>query len=251
MVSDQVPAARRAMALLRELAGRSSPVPASQLARVLGIPRSSTYHLLAALQAEGFVTHLPEERRWALGVSAFELGTAFLRQDRLQRLARPLLADLAMAHQLTAHLGVLDGRDVLYVVKEHPRGTPPVVTEVGVRLPAHLTASGRALLAGLSRAQLSALYPGRAELSDRTGRGPRTPAALRAQLAVDAGRGWAHEEEEVAEGVASVAVAATDHLGRPAAAVTLTGRVERVPDPAWLARVVGVTAAALTERLAR
>lgn len=251
MAANQVPAARRAVALLRELATHSGPVPASQLARALDLPRSSTYHLLTALEEEGFVTHLPEEHRYVLGVSAFELGTAFLRQDRLQRLARPLLVDLAEAHHLTAHLGVLDGRDVMYVVKEHPRGTPPLVTEVGVRLPAHLTASGRALLAGLPAAQVRALYPGRGPLSDRTGRGPSTPTELREVLAADRQKGWSHEVGEVEDGFASVAVAATDHQGRPAAAVTLTGRADRIPDPDWLARIVTTTAHTLTTRLAR
>ncbi|CAN5516946.1 IclR family transcriptional regulator [soil metagenome] len=251
MPPTQVPAAHRAVAVLRELSRHPAPVPATTIARALGLPRSSTYHLLAALEAEGFVTHLPEERRWALGVAAFELGTAYLRQGRLERLARPLLADLAAAQQLTAHLGVLDGRDVLYLVKEHPTGTPPVVTEVGVRLPAHLTASGRALLSRLDRAQVAARYPGRGPLGRHTDRGPATTAELRTALADTLRQGWAAEDGEVEQGYRSVAVAATDHAGRPAAAITVTGRSDRFTDPEELARVVGSTAALLSARLRR
>ena len=54
---------------------------------------------------------------------------------------------------------MLHGRDVLYVVEERAPGRPPLVTDVGVRLPAHLTASGRAILAALPAAQVRALYP--------------------------------------------------------------------------------------------
>jgi hypothetical protein len=88
-----------------------------------------------------------EERRYGLGVAAFEVGSAYLRQDGLERLARPLLRELVDAVGGTAHLGVLDGRDVLYLGKEQGAEPAVLVTEVGVRLPAHLTASGRALLA--------------------------------------------------------------------------------------------------------
>ncbi|HUG83709.1 MAG TPA: IclR family transcriptional regulator [Euzebya sp.] len=251
MSSSQVPAAHRAVAVLRELSRHSAPVPATAIARALELPRSSTYHLLAALEAEGFVTHLPEDRRWALGVAAFELGTAYLRQGRLERLARPLLTRLAAEQQLTAHLGVLDGRDLLYLVKEHPSGTPPVITEVGVRLPAHLTASGRALLSGLEAAQLQALYPGRGPLGRRTDAGPPSVAALRAELAATAARGWAAEDGEIEAGYRSVAVAATDHAGRPAAAVTVTGRRDRFGDPDAMSEVVRRTAAELSSRLRR
>ena len=83
--------------MLRLLAAHPGPVPAATIARDLGLPRSTTYHLLAVLVREGFVVHLPEERRYGLGVAAFELGSAYARQAPLQRLARPLLARLVDA----------------------------------------------------------------------------------------------------------------------------------------------------------
>ena len=70
---------------------------------------------------------------------------------------------------------MLHGRDVLYVVEERAPGRPPLVTDVGVRLPAHLTASGRAILAALPPAQVRALYPDRPAL--------RRPARHRPRLA--------------------------------------------------------------------
>ena len=152
-----VPAASHALAVLRHLAAQAGPVPAAAIARDLGLPRSSTYHLLTTLVAEGFVVHLPEEQRYGLGVAAFELGSAYSRQAPLARLARPLLARLVDRVGESAHLAVLHGRDVLYVVEERAPGRPPLVTDVGIRLPAHLTASGRAVLAGLPTAQVLSL----------------------------------------------------------------------------------------------
>ena len=111
-----VPAARNAVRLLRVLARSAEPLPAATLARRLALPRSSMYHLLSALADEGFVTHLPDGAGYALGLGAFELGTAYTRQAPLARLARPLVARLSEATTHNAHLAVIHGRDVLYVL---------------------------------------------------------------------------------------------------------------------------------------
>lgn len=250
-MDGQVPAAERTVAVLHHLAAQARPVTAAAIARDLGLPRSSTYHLLAALEAGRFVTHLPEERRWALGVGAFELGSAYLRSAPLERLARPLLHRLAHDTGIAAHLAILDGRDIVYLVTERPRWTVPLVVEVGVRLPAHLTASGRALLAEQPRAQVHATYPSRSALPLRTEVGPTSPAALRRILAQVRERGYATEDGEIDPTLASVAVAAHDHAGRGVAAVTLTFPTADHDDQArhTLATVVTDTAHALTGRL--
>lgn len=147
--SSDVPALRRGLAVLEVLAARPGPVPAGAIARELGLPRSTTYHLLGELVAAGYAVHLPEERRYGLGVAAFELGSAYLRHDPLERLAGPLLRGLVDRVDHTAHLGVLHGGELLYLIKELPSRAETVVTDVGVRLPAHLPASGRAVLAHL------------------------------------------------------------------------------------------------------
>jgi DNA-binding IclR family transcriptional regulator len=217
-----VPAARSALALLQVLARQAGPVPAAALARELGLPRSTTYHLLTELRAAGFVVHLPEERRYGLGVGAFEIGTAYLRQEPLARLARPVLARLVEEVGHSAHLAVLHGRDVLYVVEERAPGRPTLVTDVGVRLPAHLTASGRAVLADLPAAQVRALFPGADAFVSRTGLGPASLSALRRVLSRVRTEGHAEEDGEVTPGLASVAVAVHDHTGRPVAGVAVT-----------------------------
>ena len=87
-------AATRALNVLRLMAKSGAPVTASSLATKLDLPRSSMYHLLAALETDGYVIHYPEDSRWGLGIATFELGQAYLRHDPLERLARPILAKL-------------------------------------------------------------------------------------------------------------------------------------------------------------
>src|SRR5204862_5228956 len=170
------------LTLLTLLARHTEPLPAGSIARELGLPRSTTYHLLAVLRDAGFVTHLEEERRYGLGVAAFELGSAYQRQAPLQRIARPLLGRLVDVTTHNAHLAVLHGRDVLYVIEERAPGRPLLVTDVGVRLPAPLTASGLAMLAALAPRQLTALFPTRRLLTQRYDAGPESLKQLRALL---------------------------------------------------------------------
>ena len=246
---SQVPAATRALRVLRFLASQPDPVPLGSIARAVGMPRSTAYHLLNAMVDEGFVVHLPEEHRYGLGVAAFEVGSGFARQEPLQRIARRPLAALVDRTGQNAHLAVLHGRDVLYVVEERAPGRPPLVTDVGVRLPAQLTASGRAILAALPPAQVRALFPDRDAFVQRTGLGPTSLSALRVLLAETRNRGFATEDGEVTAGFASVAAAVLDHNGHPVAGVAVTFRAEDGPNQAAVSRVVGETARALTQRL--
>ncbi len=247
----QVPAVRRATALLRLLASRPGPLPAATVARELGIPRSTAYHLLTALAEDGFVVHLPDERRWGLGVATFEVGSAYLRHDPLERLADPLLTRLVAEIGETVHLGILHGRETLYLLKREPSRPVPLVTGVGVRLPAQLTAVGRAVLGGLPAAQVRALFPSADAFVDRTGAGPRTLPELRRALAADRRRGWAEEDGLVTPGIASVAAPIFDHGGRPMAAVGTTFRTDAHDgdDRHRLADAVRATAARLTRQV--
>lgn len=227
----QVPAADQTLRILRHLARRPAPVAASALARDLGIPRSTIYHLLSTLQSHGFVVHLAQERRWGLGTSAFELAGGYSRQEPLARLGRPLVASLADRLGESAHLAVMSGRDVLYIVEERAARRPALVTEVGVRLPAHLTATGRAMLAALPRTQVRALYPDASAFTNRTGRGPGRPAELRELLRQVRQNGVATEDGEVTAGFRSVAAPVLDHAGWPAASIAVTWEGDLDPDP--------------------
>ncbi len=208
--------------MLRFLASQPAPVSVDRIARACDLPRSTAYHLLTAMTAEGFVVHLPEDHRYGLGVAAFEVGSGYARQVPLQRIARHPLASLVDQVGHSAHLAVLHGRDVLYVLEERAPGRPPLVTDVGVRLPAQLTASGRAILAALPAAQVRALFPDRDAFVDRHAQGPATLSALRSLLTETRQRGYATEDGEVTPGFASVAAAVLDHNGHPVAGVAVT-----------------------------
>lgn len=246
---SQVPAATRALRVLRFLAAQPDPVPLDRIAQAVGLPRSTAYHLITAMITEGFVVHLPEEHRYGLGVAAFDVGSGYARQAPLQRIAHHHLAALVDAVSQSAHLAILHGRDVLYVLEERARGRPPLITDVGVRLPAPLTASGRAVLAALPVAQVRALFPDRDAFVDRTGLGPGTPSALRALLSETRQRGYAVEDGEVTAGFASVAMPVLDHNAHPVAGVAVTYPRDAGTDHDQLVPALRRTALNLTKRL--
>ncbi|MFK4836855.1 IclR family transcriptional regulator [Microbacterium sp. ZW T2_14] len=247
----QVPAADQTLRILSFLARQRGPAPARAIATALGIPRSTVYHLLTTLQEHQFVVHLPEERRWGLGIAAFELAGGYSRQEPLARLGRPVLADLVDRAGESAHLAVMHGRDVLYIVEERAPRRPALVTDVGVRLPAHLTATGRAMLAALPREQVRALFPDAAAFADRTGRGPRRPGELREVLREVRDRGYAIEDGEVTLGMRSIGAVVRDHTGWPAAAVALTWSASAGSPETETSAVLSAAARAAADELER
>jgi DNA-binding IclR family transcriptional regulator len=250
MSSVNAPAAGHALAILTLLARSATPVPAATIARELGLPRSTTYHLLTVLVEQGYAVHLPEERRYGLGVAAFELGSAYTRQAPLERIARPRLTRLADAVGHSAHLAVLHGRDVLYVVEERVAGRPSLVSDVGVRLPATLTATGLALLAALPAPQVRALFPSPDAFVQRhtDHLGPASLSGLRQVLGATRRRGYAVEDGLVTPGLASVGAAVLDHSGHPVAAVAVTYPVEQA-DVVLIVERVRSCAEELSQRL--
>lgn len=246
-----MPAARNTLAVLRYLATRSGPVRASTLARDLGMPRSSVYQLVRVMMDEGFVVHYPEDRAYGLSALVVEIGSASLQTERLARLAHPLMERLVADSPVpvVAHLAVLSGSEVTYIDKVQGARAPTTVSNVGVRLPAHLTATGRAMLAQLSTTQVRALYPTRDALIRRVGPGPSTLAELDGMLLDTRERGWAVELGDVQSDYSSVGSAALDLKGYPVAGVGVTYRTGAGDSEAdALGVAVAATAAALGKR---
>jgi DNA-binding IclR family transcriptional regulator len=232
--------------ILQFLAGRPAPVPSMVIARELGFPRSSTYHLLNVLKDRGWVVYYADDRRWGLGSAVVPLAAAYRRTFPLALVARPLLEGLAT--QLDAWTFVaqfVHGR-LVRSAEARPGWSGPSRNASDWADTPHAHAAGRALLSGLDRDAVLRLCGGRTPLS-WPGSGPIRLNDL-----------LAHVESERAAGVhvdrfgplGGPVVAVSVWMGRgPAVAAVGVGLTADVAAPDNIGRHVAEAASALSERL--
>ncbi len=189
--------AARTVELLELLASRGDrPARLQELADELEVPRSSMYALLQTLISRGWVRTDATGSLYGIGIHALLTGTSYLDSDPRVRLVRPYLDEASQALGETIHLARLDGRDVAYLATRESHEYLRTISRVGRRLPAHVGALGKALLAerpdgDLPEGPYRALTP-----NTRTSR-----EALAADLAEVRARGWSIDREEGVLGI--------------------------------------------------
>ncbi len=224
-VDSRSPAVTRAVGLLEELARTGRPMTLTDLARSLDLAKSTVANLCAALEDSHMIRRV--DGRWALGYKVVELGQGFLASTDLVEEFRRLSDTLPVASAETVLLAVLDDLDVVYLARHD--GSQPIrlASDVGRRLPAVVTALGKAMLAGLPPQDLKERLGRIDELPMLTPRSHRSMDALLRDLDATRERGYAVDDEQNTEGVTCVGVAVPSRGDTPTAvsATMLTARV--------------------------
>ena len=238
------PAVTRAAAILGALAEMGDGVAGpSELARRLGLPKSSIANICAALADVGLLRRVGTG--FALGRRLAELGGAYLAGiDQVQEFHEASKV-LPAGSEETVQFAVLDGLEMTYLARHDGRQPVRLSSGVGRRLPATCTATGKAALASLDDADLQGRLAGVTTLPVLTRHSHRTVAELLADLREVRSRGYAIDDEETVEGVVCYAVMIPSRQpgeGPCAASITLLkarATAERVPsliaDLHWLA----------------
>jgi DNA-binding IclR family transcriptional regulator len=200
-----VKSAERTVRILETLAASQHRLTLSELQERVGYPRSSLHALVRTLRDLKWVE--ADESGSAIGIGPHALlsGTAYLDKDPALPYAHEALEDLRAAIGYTIHYARRDEAHVLYLASRESRDSVRVVSRVGRRLPAHLTALGQALLAQLTTDEVDGLLT-----DDLIGYTPHTitdRGALHKELDEVRSRGWAFEREQGTVGVACVAAA--------------------------------------------
>src|SRR5262245_64327851 len=196
------PPVQRAVRLIRHVAEGNPVLNMSETAKTLKINRTTLLRLLHTLEIEGFVERRSTGAGYQVGLSFLELGARALFSQDLVQVAVPILTRLAETLQLSAHLGVLDGTDVLYLVRRTPNTPLASNIRVGSRLPAHATTMGRMLLAYMTPLELETLYAGK-ELQRFSEHTSTTLAAVQAKAEKDRHAGIAWSEAYFERGISS------------------------------------------------
>jgi IclR family transcriptional regulator, KDG regulon repressor len=244
-----VPAVIRALDILELFLDRSR-LSAREIAERLGLPRTTVHELLVTLVARSYLISVPGQPvQFRLGMPLLQLGAAFAGQLDLVREAQDVAQDVAAACDEAVHVAVLDGADVIYLVKVDSTHPVRMVSAVGRRLPAHCTAVGKMLLSSLDPAALDALLP--AHLPGMTPDSITDPARLRAELDRVRAEGVAIDDGESDSAVRCVGAPVRDHTGMTIAAMSVSAPIIRWTPAAhaiWT-KLVREGAAALSTRL--
>lgn len=217
-----VPPVVRAFSVLRHIAAGNRCRNLSRAAKEIGINRTTLIRLLATLEAERIIEPIPEVGGYRLGTGLIALASQSLNERGIIQMSRPVLKSLVDQLNLSAHLGVREGREIVYLARETPVSHLASTVREGTRLPAHATTIGRILLAEEPVAALRDLYRGQA-LEAYTDKTRTTLAELEAQLAEDRARGMSWSVANFEPEIGSAAVAVHDHQGKAVAAINVTG----------------------------
>jgi IclR family pca regulon transcriptional regulator len=226
----------------------------SEIARALGLTRSTAHRYVSTLAALGFADQDPSTRKYRLGPRVLDLGFSVLGSLELREIAAPHLRRLTDATGHTSNLAIRDDTDVILI--DRVRGRPgryhhlESSLHVGSRLPAYCSATGKALLAFLPRPDLEQLL-GRMDLVQR---GPRTLTSKKALLAeLDQVRrtGLAVNDEELESALRSIAAPVRARSGEVVAAVNVSVPWSPVPVGELLVRLGPTVQAAANQVAAR
>jgi len=215
--SALVPAVSRALTLLDRLAQRREPMSLAKLAADLALPKSSVHGLCNTLVSFGYLRR-QDDGAFLIGPRVMSLAEAFVANTDVAREFNALWKDAATAPDETMLLSVLNGSEVVYVAARNGARPLGLAFNVGMRLPAHLAATGKAMLAFHDEAFVRSLYPS-GPLPRMAGKGPRTLAELMKELKLVRERGHSVDDENVREGVYCMGAPVFDAAGRPVAGI--------------------------------
>lgn len=196
----------------------------TEVAAQAGLTRAGARRILLTLEQLGYV-HC-EERKFSLTPKILDLGYSYLSATPLWHLGTPFMEEVAEATHEACSISVLDGPEVVYILRLATHRIMAVNLSVGSRLPAWATSMGRVLLAGLPESECDAILA-RSRIAPLTRHTITDLAALKDVIAQTRAQGYAYVVQELEEGLHSIAVPIVDRGGRVIAAMNVSGHASR------------------------
>lgn len=244
-----VPAAQRVLAVLEILAASRKGLTVSEIARSLGLARSSTFYLINTIEEYGYIYRTSPRGRYTITAKLFELASRSLGCLGVREPAAPFLRTLMQQTGLTVHLGVISQNEVVLIDKVAHTGGQQMATWVGKRLPIHCTGMGKALMAYLPEEQIEYhIKLGLIRYNENT---IVSASKLKDELLRIRSHGFAIDDEEETVGLRCIGAPMFDKNNQAIAAISIVGTTTQISDEKLdgLARVVRQTAAAISAHL--
>jgi IclR family pca regulon transcriptional regulator len=222
---DFVQSLDRGLAVIRAFGAERPQMTLSEVARITGLTRAAARRFLLTLVDLGYMHS--DGRMFSLRPRVLELGYAYLSTLSLPDVAAPHMEELVASLRESSSISVLDGDDVVYVARVPTKRIMTVTIAVGTRFPAYATSMGRVLLAALPAAQVEP-YLARVRLDPLTRRTVTDPEMLRSRLDDVRDQGWALVDQELEEGLRSLAAPIAEPSGAVTAAINISTHASRV-----------------------
>jgi len=236
----RVQAVERAVRILKALGDEEPELGVSELARQLGLKKSTVHRLLNTLQVEGLVEQNPETGKYRLGLEILRLAGTLLRQlEDLQQVARPFLKALAEECEETVNLAILAGDGVINVDRIPSPHRVRNIGWVGRKMPLHCVSAGKVFLAYMPEEEVERFL--NSKLPRLTKYTITDPAELRKELQQVRELGYGVGLEELEEGLNAVAAPIRDYRGKVVAAISVSGPSfrltrEKIPEVAEMTK---------------
>ena len=213
-----VKSAARVLDVLELLAQQPQPLPHSEIAQALGMPKSSLSELLTVLEARGYIGM--EADRYRLGPALLSLAGTLLRRTDVARVAQPIIASLMLRTGESAAVVLRQGTEVVVVCKENCDQPILVSAQLGERAPINNSAGGKAIMAFLPKHEQEA-WLASGKLRRMTPQSVTDPDAMRRELAAIARGGISYSREAMFPGIVAMGLPVFDAVGNPCAGVSV------------------------------
>lgn len=209
----------RGLQVIEALGQGPSGQTLAEVADAVQLPRTAVRRFLMTLMDLTFVR--TDGKRYWLTPRVLRLGLSYLTSLPYWREAQPTLEEVSARFDQSCALSVLDGEDIVYVLRQQPKRILPMSPSLGTRLPAHVVSMGRVLLAALDDAALDE-YLTQAPLKRRTNATLVDRPRLREEILLAREQGWAWVDGELDESICGLAVPVRNAEGDTIAAINVS-----------------------------
>lgn len=227
-MEDNVRSIERVFDILEQLSAASSPMGISDIAKATGLSKSTVHRILNTMCNRSYANK-SEDGTYSLGYKIMEIASTHINILELVTEAKPFLSKMTRELDLTTHLGILDGSEVVYIEQMDGHFNAQLYTQIGHHSPAFCSSMGKCLLSGLSGEELEEVLDS-CDFRRYTKNTITDRKALIRHLKQVRRQGWAIDDEEYEEGHRCIGATIFDYRGNPMAAISASGSITEVTD---------------------
>jgi len=227
MANENIHSIERALDIIELLASEPEGLGISAIAKHTSLAKSTAYRIVSTMQRRNYISKT-DKGTYRIGLGLIESVSCYINGLELQTEARPYIGQITNELGLTAHLGILDGAEVIYVEKLDYFSRIRHYTDVGIRVPAYSCSLGKCLLANYSAKDIRNIFE-KVSMQKITSHTITSIDELLSDLENVRKRGWAIDDEESKYGFRCLGAPVYDYRGDIIAAISASGSISVFP----------------------